>query len=213
MDGLLLARWRHRAASDVTATVVPDGCRDLIFCHVPGKRPRWFLSPLDVRSRHVGVAAGTFLQGFRLKPGVRIGENALLALAQTPSTHDGDLGDCLDDFAVLSKSVEEALASLARAVRSVGEAAALLGVTPRTLQRLLMHETGKSPSFWLQLARARRAGRALMHDHALGEVAFAHGFSDQSHMTREFRRWFGLTPSQARHEASFREALQQSGHG
>lgn len=213
-DGVILARWRHRAESDGRATIVPDGCRDLIVRHAPGERPCWFLSPLDEQSRHVQVARGTFMQGFRLKPGVRIDQRALLLrLAETPRLEAENLADCIQDFSVLPASVEEALACLACEVRSVGDARALLGVSPRTLQRLLIHETGRPPSFWIRLSRARRAGRALLHGHPLSEIAFRYGFSDQAHMTREFRRWFDLTPSKARRDASFRDALHQSGHG
>lgn len=213
MDSVILARWSHRTADDSCATIVPDGCRDLILQRSPGGRPRWFLSPLDERSRHVQVAAGTIMRGFRLRPGVRIDERALLALTQTPRFQEGDLSECIRDFSVLSTPVAEALACLASEARTVRAAAVLLGITPRTLQRLLMHETGRPPSFWARLARARRAGRALLCGHALSDVAFEQGFADQAHMTREFRRWFGLTPLKARHETRFQSALQQAGHG
>jgi AraC-like DNA-binding protein len=34
--------------------------------------------------------------------------------------------------------------------------------------------------------------------HSLADTAFACGFSDQSHMTRQFKRAYGLTPSRWR---------------
>ena len=213
MDGAILARWSYRAVSCRRVTIVPDGCRDLILRRSPGERPCWFLSPLDERTRHVHVAAGTLLLGFRLKPGARIDEPEFLALTKDPLLQERDPSDCIGSLCVLPESLEEALACLAAHARSVGEAAALLGVTTRTLQRLLVHETGRPPSFWIRLARARRAARAVLDGHALGGVARAHGFSDQAHMTREIRRWFDLTPVEARRETSFQGALHQSGHG
>lgn len=213
MDSVILARWSHRATADGRATIVPDGCRDLILRHVAGERPCWFLSPLDERTRHVPVLSGTMMSGFRLRPGTHIDEKVLLALARRPSDAEGALVDCIHAFSTLTEPLAEALACLAAGPPSVRRAAALLGVSPRTLQRLVAAQTGRSPSFWLRLARARRAGRALLQGEALSQVAWAHGYSDQAHMTREFRRWFGLTPRSARCESSLQLALRESGHG
>jgi AraC-like DNA-binding protein len=213
MDSVILARWSYQAVDDASVTVVPDGCRDLIVRCLPGEAPRWLLSPLDDCSRKVEVVAGTFMQGFRLRPGARIDASALLELAKEPRPRERNLGACIHEFTTLSASVNEALECLACEASSVRDAASRLGLSARTLQRLITQETGRAPTFWLRLARARRAGRALLQGQALSEIALAHGFADQAHMTREFRRWFDLTPVQARRTASFQDALQQSGHG
>lgn len=47
---------------------------------------------------------------------------------------------------------------------------------------------------WLKL---ERAGAALAGGASLGEAAYGAGFADAAHMTRTFRRMFGVTPSEA----------------
>lgn len=56
-----------------------------------------------------------------------------------------------------------------------------------------MRATGRAPSFWLRLARVRHTARAVLRGDALADAAAGSGFAD-AHMTREFRRWFGVTP-------------------
>jgi AraC-like DNA-binding protein len=48
---------------------------------------------------------------------------------------------------------------------------------------------------WLML---ERAGAALASGAPLGEAAYAAGFADAAHMTRTFRRMFGVSPSEVR---------------
>jgi AraC-like DNA-binding protein len=48
---------------------------------------------------------------------------------------------------------------------------------------------------WLKL---ERAGVAIAAGAPLGEAAHAAGFADAAHMTRTFRRMFGVTPSELR---------------
>ncbi|WP_299375912.1 helix-turn-helix domain-containing protein, partial [uncultured Kiloniella sp.] len=107
---------------------------------------------------------------------------------------------------------EDALKCLASGVVTVSHAASDLGVSSRTLQRFIVNETGKSPVFWHRLARVRRAGRDIINAGSLAEFAFDYGFSDQAHMTREFRQWFDLSPRTfakvSRHQEIF-----QTGYG
>lgn len=57
---------------------------------------------------------------------------------------------------------------------------------------------GTSPYRYLTMRRLDRA-RALMREgHALSDAAYASGFADQSHMTRQFKQAFGLSPGRWR---------------
>src|SRR3990167_2943268 len=83
----------------------------------------------------------------------------------------------------------------------------------RSVGRLLLSGSGRTPVYWKRLARLRRSAQALSSDAPLAELAVDHGFSDQAHMTREFRRWLGTTPARAQASASWRFLLAQSGYG
>jgi AraC-like DNA-binding protein len=77
----------------------------------------------------------------------------------------------------------------------VGRLASLLGHSARTLQRRMRTATGLPPKRFLSLERFRRAVHEVpMRDAELSLVATHLGFSDQAHLTREFRRHAGLTP-------------------
>jgi methylphosphotriester-DNA--protein-cysteine methyltransferase len=52
---------------------------------------------------------------------------------------------------------------------------------------------GVAPSAYLRQLRLREARRRLAARAAIAEVAFATGFADQSHLTRWFRRTYGIT--------------------
>jgi AraC-like DNA-binding protein len=58
---------------------------------------------------------------------------------------------------------------------------------------------GVTPHHYLTQKRVERAQDMLAHtDLSLSEIALAVGFSDQSHMTRQFRQIVGITPGQFR---------------
>jgi AraC-like DNA-binding protein len=48
------------------------------------------------------------------------------------------------------------------------------------------------------MRRLQRARRLLLQGVSLAEAAFACGFADQSHLTRQFRRAYGVTPGRWR---------------
>jgi AraC-like DNA-binding protein len=53
---------------------------------------------------------------------------------------------------------------------------------------------GLSPSDYQRQLRLRAARRALASGAAVADVAAATGFADQAHLTRWFRRCYGITP-------------------
>jgi AraC-like DNA-binding protein len=86
----------------------------------------------------------------------------------------------------------------------VGRLATLLGQSGRTLQRRMRTATGLAPKRFLAVDRFRRAVREIAtRQTKLSLVAGGFGFSDQAHLTREFRRHAGLTP----------KTFQQAWHG
>jgi AraC-like DNA-binding protein len=213
MVDAILHRWIYRAHASHASAVVPDGCRDLIMHVLPGERPSWFISPLDAHAREVRIEANALLHGFRLRPGVRIDDTKLLALVREQDPDRRDLACRINACSTLSPAVAEALQCLANEKTSVRQTAARLGVSPRSLQRLMLSETDRSPSFWIQLARVRKASRAVCEGKSLVEIAFEYGFSDQPHMTRQFRYWLNVSPAALRKSPALGQALTQSGYG
>jgi AraC family transcriptional regulator len=74
-------------------------------------------------------------------------------------------------------------------------------LSPYHLARLFKQATGDSPHHYLiqvRLTSARALLSAGSGQRSLAEIAAAVGFSDQSHLTRHFKRQFGVTPKQLR---------------
>ena len=78
----------------------------------------------------------------------------------------------------------------------VGALAAELGCSRRHLSSRFGEEVGLPPKTYARLLRFRRASDALIHggEDRLATVAAACGYSDQSHLNREFRQFAGATP-------------------
>jgi AraC-like DNA-binding protein len=90
------------------------------------------------------------------------------------------------------------LQSSADRAPSLGEAAARLGVSPRTLKRRLA-ELGTSYSALSgQLSQARAEQLLLRADDPIEQIAEKLGFSDAPSFIRAFRRWTSLTPARYR---------------
>ncbi|MDX2139506.1 MAG: AraC family transcriptional regulator [Chloroflexota bacterium] len=74
------------------------------------------------------------------------------------------------------------------------ELAAVVHWTPYYLIRIFKAETGLPPHAYLEGIRVQHAQRLIRQGRALADVAYATGFSSQSHMTTTFRRIMGVTP-------------------
>lgn len=90
------------------------------------------------------------------------------------------------------------------AVRRVEDAAERLGVSARTLQRLAATHVGLSPASMIRRRRLQEAAERLRADPSvpLADLAADLGYTDHAHLTNEFRRVLGLTPSGYRREVS-----------
>lgn len=80
-------------------------------------------------------------------------------------------------------------------VRTVAE---VVGVHPVSLARRYRRHFGHSPATAIRQARADRAAGRVGHGEDLAAVADDVGYSDQSHMTREFVALYGVTPGRYR---------------
>lgn len=82
------------------------------------------------------------------------------------------------------------------------------------LCHLFKSETGETPARYVKAVRMRHA-KILLEDRLLSikEVMNKVGMRDQSHFAKDFRRVYGLTPSQFRTSLSRAETLKDSGLG
>lgn len=209
----VLQAWCHTPATAAHTLVLPDGCRDLILRAMPGQAPQWLLTALADTAYGVASAAGESFWGYRFHPGATVDEAALLK-----ALHDGRLSEAhdalplVDEFVRLDGRVTEALQSLSD-TPSVAWAARHLGASERSLQRLVLAATGRSPGYWKGLARIRRAALALSGMAPLAAIAADHGYADQAHMSREFKRWFDLSPSRFQASADLLRVVAEAGYG
>jgi transcriptional regulator GlxA family with amidase domain len=77
--------------------------------------------------------------------------------------------------------------------------AGIAGVSIHHFARGFKQSAGITPHHYLTQKRVERAQHLLAHtDLSLSEIAYAVGFSDQSHLARHFRQTLNVTPGQFR---------------
>ncbi|HET9487867.1 MAG TPA: helix-turn-helix domain-containing protein [Chryseosolibacter sp.] len=83
-----------------------------------------------------------------------------------------------------------------------------LNLTERTTERRFLDHIGVSPRQYFRIRRFRSTLNRLQrqHERTLSDLAFDQGYSDQSHFTRSFREFTGLTPGDYR-DQSFSASL------
>lgn len=72
------------------------------------------------------------------------------------------------------------------------------GMSPYHLLREFRKAIGVAPHAWLVQRRVERARHLLLRGLPLRQVAIEVGYCDQGHLSREFRRFFGVPPGLAR---------------
>lgn len=79
---------------------------------------------------------------------------------------------------------------------TLAELAHACGASRFQLIRRFRRVLGTTPFAYLAQVRVNRAQAMLCQGGALSEVAYACGFSDQSHLTRAFKQAFGIPPGE-----------------
>ncbi len=81
----------------------------------------------------------------------------------------------------------------------ISQVASQVGLSVSQLNRRFRTVYQMTPSEYLQRVRVHEASRLLAEtDFTIGKVALDTGFYDQAHLTRTFRRWMGMPPSEFR---------------
>lgn len=81
---------------------------------------------------------------------------------------------------------------------SINALAQLVGFSPYYLIRSFHQQVGLPPHRYQRQWQLLQAKRSLRTSKPLSEIAVDHGFYDQSHLNRVFKRAFGITPGQYR---------------
>jgi AraC-like DNA-binding protein len=117
---------------------------------------------------------------------------------------DGSAGRiAVDDgcFRAVTAAREFLDANLGQRIGS-GELEAITGLDRFALARHFRACLGTSPYRYLVMRRLGRAGQLMLSGTSLAETAAASGFADQSHMARQFKRAYGMTPGRWRRIAA-----------
>ncbi len=77
---------------------------------------------------------------------------------------------------------------------SVNELAAIAGFSQYHFIRTFQKTVGMTPYAYASQLKVIRARNLLLKGSSIADTAYESGFSDQSHMTREFKKIFGVTP-------------------
>jgi len=76
--------------------------------------------------------------------------------------------------------------------------ARLCSLSPIFLARMFKMDTGLPPHAYLDGIRLRHARQLLDKGEPIASIAMSVGYADQSHLTKRFKRLYGITPGQYR---------------
>lgn len=83
---------------------------------------------------------------------------------------------------------------------SIEQLAQSLGYHRTHLSKMFKQHTGMSPMQYLLKIRMDRAKLLLLEPLTIEQVASSVGFSDALYFSKQFKKWFGTTPSEYRHD-------------
>jgi AraC-like DNA-binding protein len=79
-------------------------------------------------------------------------------------------------------------------------------MSPFHLAHVFVREVGMPLHVYAETIRTRRARSLLKSELSIAQIAFQLGYADQSHFTRRFKQFQGVTPGQYRDSARLYKA-------
>jgi AraC-like DNA-binding protein len=213
-------------------TALPDGCVDLVLEVTPDGYGAWIYGS-TTRPTEIACSRGAHYLGIRFHPGqsrhfidaaaceLTDARAALQGLMPFPVERiatgiaAGTLFSQLDEIltATLSRSPPEAnlidcvihSIEARHGLVSIEAVARQFGKSRRQLERTFSQVVGVPLKFFCTLSRLRHAAQLIAQPAgpSLTAIASDAGYSDQAHMTRDFRRLAGATPARLRHDDAF----------
>jgi AraC-like DNA-binding protein len=209
LSDVIACGWTKTVRGDDLVPIIPDGCSDVLA--VDDGEP--FAVGPDAATRWVRLGDGVVITGIRLRPGAAraiFGCSADVLLGESADlTQIASVERRADPMATLEHWVRErkersrhpdrpvlaACRALARTPRvTMDELADRMGWNARMLHREFVATCGYGPKFLQRILRVQAVLRA--RDRPLSALAVGLGFSDQAHLTREFKSITGLTPTE-----------------
>jgi AraC-like DNA-binding protein len=108
-----------------------------------------------------------------------------------------------DESGLLANTMEELIAA-DRSIVRIDQVARHLGTSTRGVQRLARRYVGLTPLAVIRRYRLQEAARRLREEPTLtvARVAADLGYADQAHLSADFRRFLGFTPTAYRRDPS-----------
>lgn len=181
LRGLVSHYWLSRGGGADTHTVLPVPARLLTDTAQP------FTRPAGLQAERLGALPGPAAELDRLLL------DWLIRNPPRPGRLDGAL----------------ALLASPAAPPGVAALAERLNLSRRQLERDFVEWIGVPPKVFMGIRRSQRVAALLSRPPAstsLADIALSAGYADQSHMTRELKRYLGVTPAAARlpdHDVAF----------
>ncbi|OXR40463.1 hypothetical protein B7C42_07401 [Nocardia cerradoensis] len=223
--------WQREVTAE-SATVLPDGCMDLLWLG-----GRLVVAGPDTRAYRSGAAAQT-VYGIRFAPGTAPGllgvraQELLDRRAELDELWSSRRARVLADVVAAAPDPLRGLEEVARrcaaatappdpvvaqivrrldAGETVAATADALGLGARRLHRLSVAAFGYGPKMLARVLRMRKALDLTRAGVGFAETAALAGYADQAHMTREIRALTGRSPGRIRGAAACPENGQPSG--
>jgi len=213
---LVRCLWLRRGEGDTTL-VLPDGCLDVIVSD-----GRALVAGPDTGPVAATTAHGVGVAGVRLRPGAAAAVLGVPAdelrdrrvaledvwgragreLAERAGADPVALATALRDRFERAGPDPRVLAAARRLARApetpVPDLAAAVALGDRQLRRRFTAAVGYGPKTFARVARFHRALALMRAGEPAAAAAFAAGYADQAHMTREMRALGGRTPAALR---------------
>lgn len=218
MHPLIATTW---IGSGAAATVLPDGCADLVWSDGRAVVAGPATAPVAVPATPGQVRFGVRLRAGAIEAALGVPaaelrdrdvplEELWRPATLEPVARAAERGAAADGIAALARAlrreargdepdrlVRAAAARLLEPGARLPDVAAQLGIGERQLRRRFERTVGYG---WRTLARVHRFQRLLLlHERAphrgLARLAAEAGYADQAHMARELRRLSGRTPA------------------
>jgi AraC-like DNA-binding protein len=97
------------------------------------------------------------------------------------------------DDGIANKIKEKLLANISHPL-DLSHIAEEFSLSSVQLVRMFKKTVGISPFQWLKMQKLHSVKKDLLRKKPIADLAFKYGFADQAHLTRHFKKVFGVTP-------------------